>query len=148
MSKRGRQAYGVPMGSVETSPASRRGRARARRRQEERWAARSGPVTTTAIRPQIWPLTWDNTGVSVQATATAQACRCGLDGHEAHCARAWDHVTGAAGIASARRYALHVAEYDLDRARRCGDAPGFSGAAAAMAAGITARAVELGLETP
>ena len=41
----GRQ--GVPMNATQVTPAWRRRRARSRRRQEARWAARSGPVSIT-----------------------------------------------------------------------------------------------------
>jgi len=37
--------------SVEYSPQALKRRQRGRLRQEERWAARSGPVTTSAIVP-------------------------------------------------------------------------------------------------
>jgi hypothetical protein len=68
-------------------------------------------------------------------------------GHEPACPRYWDHLDGAAAIVTACRYAQHVASYDRDRARRCGDAPS-PGPAALMAAGIVARVAELELGEP
>lgn len=40
---------GTPTGTVYTSPARSKRIAAARRRQEARWAARSGPVTITRV---------------------------------------------------------------------------------------------------
>jgi len=41
---------GVPTGSVEYSPDRLKRRRRARQRQEERWAARSGPFVISGVK--------------------------------------------------------------------------------------------------
>jgi hypothetical protein len=44
------QKTGTP-GSIERSPKSQAGRARARRREERRWKRKNGPVTVRFVDP-------------------------------------------------------------------------------------------------
>ena len=49
--EKSRRGQGVPMGGLEESPERRKRRAKARRREEDRWAAKSGPVETLVRDP-------------------------------------------------------------------------------------------------
>lgn len=43
---------GASLGGMDSSPARRKRRAAALRREEARWAARSGPVTVRKVTPE------------------------------------------------------------------------------------------------
>ena len=83
---------------------------------------------------------------------TTQSCDCepaDADDHYCDCPRSWDHCTTAADIAATRNIIMRWNETAAQRHAE-GD-PFFHNhreGAARMARGVTARAVELGLEAP